>query len=169
MSAADRNQDQAGRIVLAGMARAFEAVDRNRVDAHALGRQRVADAGAFVHDHDAVLLEFGDMFLRLVAGGLDDLDAALDDRLAIFGVRRRLDRGQDGQVDAERLVGQVAAARDFLGQILRRRLGQRGDEAERAGIGDGGDQFGAADPLHAALHDRVLDAHKFGKSRLDHA
>ena len=79
-----RNQDQAGRIVLAGMAGAFEAVDRDRVDAHAFGRQCVAHAGAFVQHHDAVLLEFGDVFLRLVAGGLDDLDAALDDGLAIF-------------------------------------------------------------------------------------
>jgi hypothetical protein len=49
----------------------------------------VADAGAFVHDLDAVLLEFGDVFLRLVAGGLDDPDAALDDGLSIFGIRRR--------------------------------------------------------------------------------
>ena len=164
----DRDQDQAGGIVLAGMAGALETVDRDRVDPHALRRQRVADAGAFVHDHDAVLLEFGDVFLRLVAGGLDDLDAALDDGLAIFRVGRRLDRGQDGEVDAERLVGQAAAARDFLGQILRRRLRQRGDEAERAGVGDGRDQFGAADPLHAALHDRVFDADEFGKSRFDH-
>ena len=108
------NQDQPGRVVLAGMAGAFKAVDRNRIDPHALRRQRVADAGAFVHDHDAVLLEFGDVLLRLVARGLDDLDAAFDDGLAIFGVRRRLDRRQDGQVDAERLVGQAAAARDFL-------------------------------------------------------
>jgi hypothetical protein len=90
-----------------------------------------------VHDLDAVLLEFGDVFLRLVAGGLDDLDAALDDGLAVFRVRRRLDRGKDGEVDAERLVGQAAAARDFLGEVFRRRLRQRGDEAERAGIGDG--------------------------------
>ena len=63
----------------------------------------------------------------------------------------------------------AAAARDFFGQILRRRLRQRGDEAERAGVGDGRDQFGAADPLHAALHDRVLDADEFGESRFDHS
>ena len=62
----------------------------------------------------------------------------------------------------------VAAALDLLAQLVRRRLGQRGDEAERAGVGDRGDQFGAADPLHAALHDRVLDAEHFGEARLDH-
>jgi hypothetical protein len=58
-----------------------------------------------VHDDDAVLLEFGDVLLRLVAGGLDDPDAALDDGLAVFGVRRRFYRRQDGEVDAEWLVG----------------------------------------------------------------
>src|SRR6516225_1990972 len=109
-------------IVLARMAGAFKTVDRDRIRAHALGRQRVADAGALVHDLDAVLLELGDMLLRLVAGGLDDLDAALDDGLAVFGIGRRLDRGQDGQVHAERLVGHGTAARDLPGQILRRRL-----------------------------------------------
>ena len=55
-----------------------------------------------------------------------------------------------------------------LPQRLRRRLGQRGEEAERAGVGDGRDQLGAADPLHAALDDRVLDAEHFGEARLDH-
>src|SRR6185312_15203002 len=73
-----RDQDQAGRVVLAGMTGAFKAVDRDGIDAHAFGRERVADAGAFVHDLDAVLLELGDMLLRLVARCLDDLDAAFD-------------------------------------------------------------------------------------------
>ena len=40
--------------------------------------------------------------------------------------------------------------------------------AERAGVGHGGDQLGAADPLHAALHDGVLDAEHLGESRADH-
>ena len=150
------------------MARAFKAIDRDRVDAHALRRQRVAHAGAFVHDHDAVLLEFVDVFLGLVAGRLDDLDTALDDGLAIFRVRRRLDRGKDGEIDAERLVGEAAAARDLFCQVLRRRLRQRGDEAERAGVGNGCDQFRASHPLHPALHDRVFDADELGKSRPYH-
>ena len=128
----------------------------------------MTDAGAFVHDHDAVFLEFRDVLLRLVAGGLDDLDAALDDGLAIFRVGRRLDRGKNGQIDAERLVGQAAAARDLLHEVLGRRLRQCGDEAERAGVGDRRDQLGASHPLHSALHDRVFDAHELGKPRFDH-
>src|SRR5258708_35541745 len=100
------------------MARALKAVDRDRVDPYALRRQRVADAGAFVHNHDAVLLEFVDVSLRLVAGRLDDLDAPLDDVVARFPAGRRLDRGEDGEIDAERLVGQAAAARRSLLQVL---------------------------------------------------
>ena len=42
-----------------GMAGAFEAVDRDGVDAHALGRQRVAHRGALVDHLDAVRLEVG--------------------------------------------------------------------------------------------------------------
>src|ERR1700680_3705482 len=82
---------------------AFGAQRQSRDQAAAVPRQRVTHAGAFVNDHNAVLLEFGDVLLRLVAGGLDDLDAALDDGLAIFRVRRRLDRGQGGRGEAGRL------------------------------------------------------------------
>src|SRR3569832_1080179 len=64
-----RNQDQARRVVFTGVTGAFKAVDRNRIDPNALGRECMANAGAFVHDLDAVLLEFGDMLLRLVVGG----------------------------------------------------------------------------------------------------
>src|SRR4029078_12046541 len=84
--AGGRDQNQAGRVVLAGMAGALKAVDRDRIDAHSFRRQAVTDTGAFVDDLDAVLLELGNMFLRLVARGLHDLDAGLDDGLAVFGV-----------------------------------------------------------------------------------
>ena len=110
-------------------------------------------------------LRLRDEVLGIVAGGLDDLDAALDDRLQILGVRRRRDRGQDRQVHAERLVGHAAAALDLLAQILRRRLRQRGQDAEAAGIRDRGCQFGSADPLHAALNDRIFDAEQLGDLR----
>src|SRR5215212_728964 len=115
-----------------------------------------------------MLPEFSDVLLRLVAGRLDDFDAALDNGLPIFGVRRRFYRGENGQIDAERLVGHLAASRDLAGQILRRWLRQRGNESERASIGDGGDQLGPANPLHPALDDWVLDSDQFGKTCLDH-
>src|SRR3546814_9768350 len=71
---------------------------------------------ALVHDLDAVRPEVVDMFLRLVARRFDDLDAAVDDRLAIFRVRRRIDRWQDRQVHAERLAGHCATALDLGAQ-----------------------------------------------------
>src|SRR5258705_3135374 len=85
--------------------------------------------------------------------------------MAIFRVGRRLDRGKDGEIDAERLVGEAAAARDLFCQILGRRLRQRGDEAERAGVGNGRDQFRASHPLHPALHKRGCAPDGPGKSR----
>src|SRR3546814_9834115 len=63
----NRNQDQARDVILARMSRALETVDRDRVDAHALGRQRMTHRRALVHDLDAVRPEVVDMFLRLVA------------------------------------------------------------------------------------------------------
>ncbi len=149
------------------MAGALEAVDGDGVDPHPFGGQGVADAGALMDDDDAMGLEVVDMLLGLVAGGLDDLHAALDDGLAVLGVGRRVDGRQDGQVHAEGLVGQLAAALDLGPQGVRRRLGQGGDEAQTAGVGHRGDQLGPADPLHAALHDGVLHTDKLGETRLD--
>src|SRR4029077_5849317 len=67
-----------------------------------------------------------------------------------------------------RPVGHAAATRDLFGEIFGRGLGQRGDEAERAGIGDRRNKFSDAHPLHATLDDRVLDAGKLGKARFEH-
>src|SRR5712671_5638694 len=73
-----RNQDQAGDVVLARMTRALKAIDRDGIDAHALGRQGVTDRGALVDDFDAVSLKVFHVLLRLVPGGLHDLDAGVD-------------------------------------------------------------------------------------------
>ena len=101
-------------VVLARVAGALEAVDRDGVDAERLGLDRVADRRRLVDHLDAVLLEVLDVLDRVGAGRLDDLDAGLDDRLAVLRIGRRGDRGQDRQVDAEGLVGQLAAAGDLL-------------------------------------------------------
>jgi hypothetical protein len=162
------NEDEAGDIVLARVTRAFEAVDRDRIDAEPLGFQGMADRGAFVDDLDARGLEHWDVFLGVVPRRLDDLDAGSDDRVHIRIVRHGLDRRQDREIDAEGLVGHLPAARDLLGEVLRRGLCEAGQEAECAGVGDGRDQLGAADPLHAALDDRMLHSEKLGKARLEH-
>lgn len=56
------------------------------------------------------------------------------------------------------------ATLDFLQQMLGRGLGERGEDAQAAGIGDGSGQFGAANPHHAALDDRVAGAQQLGDS-----
>ncbi len=163
-----RDQDQAGGVVFARVTGALKAVDRDRIHAHALRRQRVTHAGAFVDHLDAVLLELVDMLLRLVAGGLDDLDAAVDDRLAIFGVGRGLDGRQDRQVHGDRLLGQRPRPGDLLAQVVGGRLGQGGDDAEAAGLRHRRGQLCAADPLHPALHNRVLDTDEIGEACSQH-
>ena len=111
-----------------------------------LGLQRMAHRGAFVDHLDAGVLQRRHVLLRAAAGGLDDLDAALDDRARCIPDRAaRVKRRQEGEVHAERLVGHLAAARDFLGQQFRRLLGQAGDDAEPAGIRHRGGQLGEAD------------------------
>ena len=42
-----------------------------------------------------------------------------------------------------------------------------GDDAETAGVRHSACQFGIADALHAALHDRMLDTQHFGDARLE--
>jgi hypothetical protein len=126
----DRQQHQAGHVVLARMAGAFEAVDRHGVDAIAFGRQRMAHRGALVHDLHVMALQRLDEVLRAVARGLHDLHAAVDDGLHVLGVRRRLHRRQDREVHAKGLVGHRAHARDFLAQVVGRGLRQRREHAQ---------------------------------------
>ena len=163
-----RDQDETRNVVLAGMAGAFETIDRDRIDTHAFSRKRVTHSRALMNDLDAVFLKVVHMLLRLIAGRLHDLHAGIDDRLAILGIRRRVERRKNGQVHTEGLVRQLAAFLDLLAKIVRCGLGQRGDEAERAGIGNRSHQFRATDPLHTALHDRRIDAESFRESCLDH-
>src|ERR1700722_14895344 len=123
----------------------------------------MTNGSTFVYDNNAVRLELLDMFLGLISRGLDDFDAAIDDGSTILGVRRRVDRGQDGEIDAERPARPGAAPFDLAPKIIRSGLGQRGDYAESARIRYRRRQFGSTDPHHAALHDRMFDPHQFRK------
>ena len=163
-----RDQDEAGCVVFAGMAGTFEAIDRNRIGADPLGLQGMTHRGALVDHLDTGLLQLGDVLLRIVAGGLDDANTRIDDRLTVLGIRRRRERRQNRQVHAEGFVGQFATAGDFTTQIIRRGLREGGDEAQRTGVCHRRNEFGTTDPLHAALHDRMLDAEHFGKSGFNH-
>ena len=120
----------------------------------------MADGGAFVDHLDAGSVERGKHLDRIVAGGFDDLDAAFDDCLDHAFVIGGIDHGQKGQVYAERLVGHLAAFGDFIGQCCCSRLGQRGNDAQSAGVGHRSGEFGKPYIMHAALDDRMFDTEK---------
>ena len=96
--------------------------------------------------------------LRIVAGCLDDLYAALDDGPHVAGIVRWSHGGQERQVHAERLVRHLAAPRDLFGEVRGRALRQSCDDAKPARIRNRGRHLGKADIVHAALKDRMLDA-----------
>src|SRR3546814_16520825 len=83
----------------------------------------VTDGGAFVDDLDAVRLELREMIGGALPGGFDHANPAVDQRGAIFGVRRRRQRREDGEIHPERLTRDVARQDDLTREGLRRRLG----------------------------------------------
>ena len=159
-------QDHVGNVVLARVAGAFEAVDARGVAADALGLEGVAHRGAFVDHLDAGVFQVGQHRLRIVARGFHRLDAAVDDGLDDGRVVRRVERGQESQIDADGLVGHVLGPGDLVGEVLRRLLGQRGDDAKPSRLGDRRGEFGETDIVHPALDDGMFDAEQFGDSRL---
>ena len=148
------------------MTAALETVYADGVAADGLGLQRMAHRRALVDNLDPGLFQGRHPALRVVAGRLDHLHAAVDDRLDVAGVVRRRDRGQERQVHAERLVGHCPAAGDLLGQVLRRALGETCDQSQPPRVGNRRGQFREADEVHAALDDRVLNAEQFGDASL---
>lgn len=156
-------EDEAGNVVLTGVTGALVAVDREDVDAETLGGESVADGGALVDDDAAGFLEALDKRAGVVAGGLDDLDARLDDGGGVLVIGRGVDRGQDGEVDTERLGGHLAAAGDLFAESVGSGLGEGGDDAAATGVGDGSGHVSGSDPLHAALDDGVFDAEHLGE------
>ncbi len=147
------------------MAATFETIDADRVAADLLGLERMANRGAFVDHLDAGRLQRRHVLLRAASGGFDRLDAAFPDGRDIFRIGRRRECRKEGQVHAERLVGHVAATRDFPGEQFGGALRQAGDDAKPAGVGDRGGEFGKTDIVHAALNDRMPDLEQFGNGR----
>jgi len=119
-------------------------------------------------DHpDLMRLEMLHMLLWLVPCRFHDLDAGIDDRLTVFGVRRRIDLRENRQVHAEGFVRHAAAAFDFLTPCVGRGLGQRSNQAQPTGFGHRGGQLGSSNPHHSALNDGVLDLEHFGQPGAD--
>ena len=157
-----RQQDHVGDVVFARMAAAFEAVDRHRIAADRLGLQGMAHRRALVDHLDAGFLELRQVCLRVAAGGFDEAHASVDDGVDVTRIVGGGNARQECQVHAEGLVGHLAAAGNFVGEVLRSLLRQAGDDAQSAGIRHRGRQLGEADEMHAALNDGVFDAEEFG-------
>ena len=151
-------------VVLTGVAGGLEAVDRDCGAAQLLGLQGVLDRGALVNHLDAGGREVRHERLRTAPGRLHRLDARLDDHPGVLFVWRRDEHRQDGQIDAEEPVGHRARPLDLGGERLGCRLRQRGQEAQRAGVGHRGDELRRRDALHPSLDDRVVDIQQFGQS-----
>lgn len=129
------------------MASTFEAVNAQKVDAELDGTLGVADGGALVQDDAAGLFQLGDDGAGAVAGRLDDVDALVDDGLGVGAVVGGVERGQEGDVDGKGVFGQGAALLDLLAEIGGRGEDEGRDDAQAAGVGDGGGECGVADVL----------------------
>ena len=128
----------------------------------------MADRSAFVDDLHPVGLEIGQVIGRVASRGFDDLDPGLDDGLPVLVVGNGIERRQQGQIDAERLVGEIAAALNFFPELLGRRRMVRDDEAQRSCIGHSRHQGRMADAGHSAHHNGRLDAEHVRNAGVDH-
>jgi len=81
----------------------------------------------------------------IVASSLDNLDALLDNDIAILGIGRRSHGWEQGQVDTEGLVSHGAAAANLVTEMLRSGLRQGSQDSETAGIGHGRSKLGGSD------------------------
>lgn len=93
------------------------------------------------------LLQLPDDWPGAVAGRLDDLDALVDDGLGVSAVVRRVQGRQEGDVDAEGVLGHRPALLDLLAQVGWRWEDEGCDDAKPAGVGDRACQLGVPDVL----------------------
>jgi len=146
-----------GHVLRVLEAAALAALDDQPVDPGLDRFQRALQGGHDVEHGESGRLEIGGVTGRVAGRGRDEPHALVDHELDDVGVPHE----GLGDVDAERLVGEVPHLADLLPhrvQLARRRL----DDAESAGVGDGRGQLGPSDPSHRGLHDRVLDPEQFG-------
>src|SRR3546814_10166105 len=110
-------------------------------------------------------VEHRHIWRRVASSGFDDTDPAFDDRLNVFGVGRRIERRKKWQVHAERRVGHAPAALNLTRKGLGCALGQAGDDAETACVGNRRSKLCESHEMHSALDDRVGYAKQVGDPR----
>ena len=113
---------------------------------------------------DACILEEGKHLLRIVARGLDDFYAALDDDPNEPRVIRGIHGGEKCQIHTEGLVRHVFAAGYFVGELFGRALCQTRNYAEPTGVRDSRCHLCQANVVHPALDDRVFDSEHFSNT-----
>ena len=129
-------QDEVGNVVLARMTTTFETVDADRVAANVFCLKGMAHRRTLVNYLDTGSLQLWHVLLRTATGGFHRLHSTLYNGINVVWIGRSLERGQESQIYPERLVGHGLAAGDLPGQILGGGLGQAGDDAETARIGN---------------------------------
>ena len=94
-------------------------------------------------------LEHLDHRAGAVSCRLYDSDSLFKHDTGVGGVVWWGDCGEESDVDAERELGHCLAAADLLAQVFGGGLGEGGDDAEAASIGDGGGHLSIANIHHA--------------------
>jgi hypothetical protein len=106
-----------------------------------------------VEHHEPRVLQQRGVARRVAGRRGDEPHSVLDDEVD----DRRVAHEQLRDVDAERLVGEVAHLADLVAyrvELTRGRL----DDPEAAGVRHRGGELRPRDVAHGCLHDRVLDA-----------
>ena len=134
-------------------AAAFAALDHESIDSGINGLQGGRQRRHHVEDGDPGVLQGAGVLGRVTGRCRHERDALVGHEVH----DRRIAHEQLGDVDAERLVGQVAHLHD-LGTHLVEQTRRRLDHPESAGVGHGGCESGASDPSHRCLNDWIVDA-----------
>ena len=145
------------------MAAGLGALRDDDVGARGLGLLSVADPAAHDDDLHVSLVHLVDELSRDGEAGDERAHVLVEDDLHLradhVGDRRE-------QVDGEGLVGQIARLPDLRSQLVRAH--RRGaDDAEPAGVRDGGDERRRRDAAHAREEDRILDTEEVADGRVE--
>lgn len=116
----------------------LKAVNRQEINTHLDGTLGMSDGGALVKHNDASLLEGSNNGTRAVTSRLDNFDALINHNADVSRVVWRDHGRQEGQVDAEGLVGHSPALADLLPQALWRREDEGRNNAQATSIRHGG-------------------------------
>lgn len=122
----------------------YNHLERDREKGREKDRGRLT---ALVQYDTPSLLQLPDDWPGAVASCLDDLDALVDDGLGVSAIVRRVEGRQQGDVDAERVLGHRPALLDLLAQVCWGWEDEARDDAKTAGVGDCAGQLGVSDVL----------------------